>query len=162
ISLRLTKPKVAENEPFLVPKKSVFNKTSGYNRFELEAASLLARRLSDGIAYAKNTVREGGIKYRIEYQAQDGHSRESYPDFFVKSGPNTFYILETEGREDLDDLLKIKRLVTWCKDINNAQSEYTYTPVYVKQEKWDEVKQNLKSFQDLIEIFNVADKEMAL
>jgi type III restriction enzyme len=34
--------------------------------------------------------------------------------------------------------------------------------VYVKQEKWDEVKQNLKSFQDLIEIFNVADKEMAL
>jgi type III restriction enzyme len=34
--------------------------------------------------------------------------------------------------------------------------------VYVKQEKWDEVKQNLKSFQDLIEIFNVVDKEMAL
>src|SRR5690554_3336627 len=162
ISLKLTKPKVAENQPFLVPKKSVFNKIIGDNPFELEVASFLESRFSDVIAYAKNTMGEGGINFKIEYQAQDGNIREYYPDFFVKTGPNTFYILETKGREDLDDLLKIKRLVTWCKDINNAQSEYTYNPVYVKQEKWDEVKQNLKSFQDLIEIFNVADKEIAL
>jgi type III restriction enzyme len=157
ISLKLTKPKVAENQPFLVPKKSVFNKIIGDNPFELEVASFLESRFSDVIAYAKNTMGEGGINFKIEYQAQDGNIREYYPDFFVKTGPNTFYILETKGREDLDDLLKIKRLVTWCKDINNAQSEYTYTPVYVKQEKWDEVKQNLKSFQDLIEIFNVSE-----
>lgn len=157
ISLKLTKPKVAENQPFLVPKKSVFNKIIGDNPFELEVASFLESRFSDVIAYAKNTMGEGGINFKIEYQAQDGNIREYYPDFFVKTGPNTFYILETKGREDLHDLLKIKRLVTWCKDINNAQSEYTYTPVYVKQEKWDEVKQNLKSFQDLISIFFVKD-----
>ena len=157
ISLKLTKPKVAENQPFLVPKKSVFNKIIGDNPFELEVASFLESRFSDVIAYAKNTMGEGGINFKIEYQAQDGNIREYFPDFFVKTGPNTFYILETKGREDLDDLLKIKRLVTWCKDINNAQSEYTYTPVYVKQEKWDEVKQNLKSFQDLIEIFKVSE-----
>jgi len=162
ISLKLTKPKVAENQPFLVPKKSVFNKIIGDNPFELEVASFLESRFSDVIAYAKNTMGEGGINFKIEYQAQDGNIREYFPDFFVKTGTNTFYILETKGREDLDDLLKIKRLATWCKDINNAQSEYTYNPVYVRQEKWDEVKQNLKSFQDLIEIFNVADKEMAL
>ncbi|WP_221621825.1 DEAD/DEAH box helicase [Schleiferia thermophila] len=157
ISLKLTKPKVAENQPFLVSKKSVFNKIIGDNPFELEVASFLESRFSDVIAYAKNTMGEGGINFKIEYQAQDGNIREYYPDFFVKTGPNTFYILETKGREDLDDLLKIKRLVTWCKDVNNAQSEYTYTPVYVKQEKWDEVKQNLKSFQDLIEIFKVSE-----
>lgn len=157
ISLKLTKPKVAENQPFLVSKKSVFNKIIGDNPFELEVASFLESRFSDVIAYAKNTMGEGGINFKIEYQAQDGNIREYYPDFFVKTGPNTFYILETKGREDLDDLLKIKRLVTWCKDINNAQSEYTYNPVYVKQEKWDEVKQNLNSFQDLISIFFVKD-----
>jgi type III restriction enzyme len=163
ISLKLTKPKIAENQSFLlIPKKSVFNKIIVDNDFELEVASFLEGRFSDVIAYAKNTMGEGGINFKIEYQAQDGNIREYYPDFFVKTGPNTFYILETKGREDLDDLLKIKRLVTWCKDINNAQSEYTYTPVYVKQEKWDDLKNNLKSFQDLIEIFNVADKEMAL
>lgn len=161
ISLKLTKPKVAENQPFLVPKKSVFNKIIGDNPFELEVASFLESRFSDVIAYAKNTMGEGGINFKIEYQAQDGNIREYYPDFFVKTGPNTFYILETKGREDLDDLLKIKRLVTWCKDINNAQSEYTYNPVYVKQEKWDDLKNNLKSFQDLIEIFRITEKELA-
>lgn len=159
ISLKLTKPKVAENQPFLVPKKSVFNKIIGDNPFELEVASFLESRFSDVIAYAKNTMGEGGINFKIEYQAQDGNIREYFPDFFVKTGTNTFYILETKGREDLDDLLKIKRLATWCKDINNTQSEYSYNPVYVKQEKWDDVKNSLKSFQDLIEIFKVTDKE---
>lgn len=157
ISLKLTKPKVAENQPFLVPKKSVFNKIIGDNPFELEVASFLESRFSDVIAYAKNTMGEGGINFKIEYQAQDGNIREYFPDFFVKTGTNTFYILETKGREDLDDLLKIKRLTTWCKDINNAQSEYSYNPVYVKQEKWDDLKNNLKSFQDLISIFFVKD-----
>lgn len=157
ISLKLTKPKVAENQPFLVPKKSVFNKIIGDNPFELEVASFLENRFSDVIAYAKNTMGEGGINFKIEYQAQDGNIREYFPDFFVKTGTNTFYILETKGREDLDDLLKIKRLATWCKDINNAQSQYTYKPVYVKQEKWDDLKNNLKSFQDLISIFFIKD-----
>lgn len=161
ISLKLTKPKVAENQPFLVPKKSVFNKIIGDNPFELEVASFLESRFSDVIAYAKNTMGEGGINFKIEYQAQDGNIREYFPDFFVKTGTNTFYILETKGREDLDDLLKIKRLATWCNDINNAQSEYTYNPVYVKQEKWDDLKNNLKSFQDLIEIFRITEKELA-
>lgn len=162
ISLKLTKPKVAENQPFLIPKKSVFNKIIGDNPFELEVASFLESRFSDVIAYAKNTMGEGGINFKIEYQAHDGNIREYFPDFFVKTGTNTFYILETKGREDLDDLLKIKRLATWCKDINNAQSEYTYNPVYVKQEKWDDLKNNLKSFQNLIEIFRVTEKELEL
>lgn len=155
ISLKLTKPKVAENQAFLIPKKSVFNKIIGDNPFELEVASFLENRFSDVIAYAKNTMGEGGVNFKIEYQAQDGNIREYFPDFFVKTGTSTFYILETKGREDVDDLLKIKRLATWCKDVNHTQSEYTYHPVYVKQEKWDEVKNNLKSFADLFQIFEV-------
>lgn len=159
ISLKLTKPKVAENQPFLVPKKSVFNKIIGDNPFELEVASFLESRFSDVIAYAKNTMGEGGINFKIEYQAKDGNIREYFPDFFVKTGTNTFYILETKGREDLDDLLKIKRLATWCKDINNAQNEYSYNPVYVKQEKWEEVKNNLKTFADVISLFKMTKIE---
>ena len=71
-----------------------------------------------------------GYKIRIEYQAKDKNIREYDPDFFVKTQPNTFFILETKGREDLDDLLKIKRLVTWGTDINKVQADYTYTPFY--------------------------------
>lgn len=152
ISLIQTKPKVAENQPFLIPQKSVFNKIIGDNPFELEMASCLENKFADVVAYAKNTIGEGGINFKIEYQAEDGNIREYYPDFFVKTAPKTFFILETKGREDLDDVRKIKRLVTWCNDINHAQSDYTYTPVYVKQEKWVELKYEIKSFEELVTI----------
>ena len=155
ISLKLTKPKIAENQPFLIPKKSVFNKIIGDNPFELELASYLESRFDDVISYAKNTMGEGGINFKIEYQAEDGNIREYYPDFFIKTDANTFYILETKGREDLDDVRKIKRLATWCKDINLAQRDYTYTPVYVMQEKWEDVKNDLKSFTDVCKLFKV-------
>jgi type III restriction enzyme len=155
ISLKDTKPKIAENQSFLIPKKSVFNKIIGDSDFELEVASFMESRFDDVISYAKNTVGEGGVNFKIEYQAKDGNIREYYPDFFVKTGVNTFYILETKGREDLDDIRKIKRLVSWCSDINSVQSEYSYTPVYVKQEKWDDVKNDLKNFKDVCKIFQM-------
>ncbi len=153
ISLKLSKPKIAENQSFLIPKKSVFNKIIGDNPFELELAAAMENKFADVIAYAKNTMGEGGINFKIEYQAEDGNIREYYPDFFVKTAENTFFILETKGREDLDDVRKIKRLFTWCTDINKAQSQYTYTPVYIKQEKWVDVKYQIKSFKEIVDIF---------
>jgi len=157
ISLKLSKPKIAENQPFLIPTKSVFNKIIGDNPFELEVASYLESRFADVVSYAKNTMGEGGINFKMEYQAKDGNIREYFPDFFVKTAPNTFFILETKGREDLDDVHKIKRLAIWCNDINSVQKEYTYTPIYLKQEKWEEVKNDLKSFNDVIKIFKVTE-----
>ena len=159
ISLKLSKPKIAENQPFIVPKKSVFNKIIGDNPFELEFASFLESRFDDVVSYAKNTMGEGGINFKIEYQAQDGNIREYYPDFFVKTNDKTFYIVETKGREDLDDIRKIQRLFVWCKDINTAQKEYTYSPVYIKQEKWDDIKNNFKSFAEVVKIFTVTENK---
>ncbi|MFH0894954.1 MAG: type III restriction endonuclease subunit R, partial [Bacteroidota bacterium] len=140
---------------------SVFNKIIGDNPFELEMAAALENRFADVIAFAKNTMGEGGINFKMEYQAEDGNIREYYPDFFVKTNANTFFILETKGREDLDDIRKIKRLAAWCKDINTAQREYTYTSVYVKQEDWEKKEKDLKSFLDVIEIFKVTEKRKA-
>ena len=158
ISLLDTRPKVTDEQSFLIPKKSVFNKIIGDNPFELEVAGYLESRFAEVVAFAKNTMGEGGVNFKIEYQAEDGNIREYYPDFFVKTSPTTFFILETKGREDLDDIRKIQRLATWCKDINSAQSDYTYTPIYVKQEKWDEVKKDLKSFNEVIKLFRIEEK----
>jgi len=121
----------------------------------LEVASFFENRFEDVVSYAKNTIGEGGVNFKIEYQAKDGNIREYYPDFFVKTSLNTFFILETKGREDLDDIRKIKRLIIWCNDINKVQKEYSYTPVYIKQEKWEEVKNDLKSFADICKIFEI-------
>ena len=153
ISLKTVKPKIAPNQPFLIPKKSVFNKIIGDNPFELEFASFLENRFKDVVTFAKNTTGEGGINFKIEYQAENGNIREYYPDFFVKTNENTFFIVETKGREDLDDVRKIERLAIWCDDVNELQAEYSYTPVYVKQEKWEEVKKDLKTFSDVVEVF---------
>lgn len=155
ISLKLTKPKIAENQAFLIPKKSVFNKIIGDNPFELEFSAFCESRFSDVVSFAKNTFGEGGVNFSMEYQKENGNIASFFPDFFIKTSPTTFFILETKGREDLDDIRKIKRLATWCKDINAVQKEYTYTPVYVKQEKWDEIKNELKSFADVCKLFEV-------
>ena len=50
---------------------------------------------------------------------------------------------------------KIKRLATWCKDINSAQNDYSYTPVYVKQEDWEGKKETIKTFAEVVAIFGV-------
>jgi type III restriction enzyme len=155
ISLKNTRPKVADNQSFIIPKKSVFNIIIGDNPFELELASYMESRFDDVISYAKNTMGDGGVNFKIEYQAEDGNIREYYPDFFVKTGENTFYILETKGRQDLDDVRKIKRLQTWCADVNAAQKQYSYKPVYVMQEKWEKVKNDVKSFKDVCGVFEL-------
>lgn len=155
ISLKHTKPKIADNQSFLIPKKSVFNKIIGDNPFEMEFAAFCESRFNDVTSFAKNTFGEGGVNFCIEYQKENGNIASFYPDFFIKTSSTSFYIVETKGREDLDDIRKIQRLVIWCNDINNAQKEFRYSPIYIKQEKWEDVKNDLKSFADICKLFEV-------
>ena len=74
------------------------------------------------------------------------------PDFFVKVSDKEIYIVETKGREDLDDIEKIKRLYQWCNDINSVQNKVTYTALYVKQDVYE--KYTPKNFNDLINAFS--------
>jgi type III restriction enzyme len=154
-SLLQTKTKIGENQAYIVPKKSIFNKVIGDNAFELDVAKYMEERFEDVTSYAKNTMGDGGVNFKIEYQATNGNIREYYPDFFVKTQPNTFFILETKGREDSDDIKKIERLAVWCKDVNIAQNLYTYTPIYIRQEKWDSVREKIKSFAEVVKLFGV-------
>ena len=73
------------------------------------------------------------------------------PDFFVKMDEKTVYIVETKGREDLDDPLKIARLAQWCVDASKRQNKLTYKMLYVKQEEWDKYKP--KNWQDVVKLF---------
>ncbi len=153
-SLKNAKPKVVENQPYLLSEKCIFNKVIGDNAFELDMAAML-HRCPDVTAFAKNIMGQGGVNFNIEYQNEKGNISQYFPDFLVKTSPTTFFILETKGREDLNDLRKIKRLATWCEDVNIAQSDYTYTPIYVKQEDWDEKRKDIKNFSDICKIFEV-------
>jgi len=68
--------------------------------------------------------------------------------FFVKTEKNIF-IVETKGREDLEDPRKIERLRQWCLDVNALNPKKIFIPLYVKQEDFEKNRARLKSIKDL-------------
>lgn len=147
IKIASARPFVVNDQKYLIPKKSIFNKIVGDSDFELEFADFL-ERVDDVMSFAKNYFE---IHFKIDYKNASGSISSYYPDFFVKIYNKTVYIIETKGREDLDDLEKIKRLKQWCEDANDRQKKTKYQMLYVKQEEWE--KYEFKTFEELIKIF---------
>ena len=147
IKISSARPFVVTDKKYLLPKKSVFNKIVGDSDFELEFADFL-ERADDVISFAKNYYE---IHFKIDYKNVSGSISSYYPDFFVKTDNKTIYIVETKGREDLDDIEKIKRLEQWCRDASERQKKANYKMLYVKQDKWDKYKP--ASFRQLVEVF---------
>lgn len=146
IKVSQSRPFVIKDQGFIVPKKSVFNKIVGDSHFELQFADFL-ENCDDIISYAKNYF---AVHFKIDYKDADGNIRDYYPDFFVKVSSKQIYIVETKGREDLDDVEKIKRLYQWCDDINATQKSVKFTALYVMQEAYEKYKAS--SFEQLINL----------
>jgi type III restriction enzyme len=147
IKISQCRPFVAKDQGYIVPRKSPFNKIIGDSHFELEFANFL-EGCEDIVSYVKNYF---AVHFRIDYRNADGAISDFYPDFVVKVSEKEMYVVETKGREDLDDVLKIERLMVWCKDVNATQNEVKYTAVYVKQEEYE--KYTPKTFQDVVKLF---------
>lgn len=147
IKVSSARPFVVTDKKYLLPKKSIFNKIVGDSDFELEFADFL-EGTDDVLSFAKNYYE---IHFKIDYKNASGAISSYYPDFFVKTDKRTIYIVETKGREDLDDIEKIKRLVQWCEDATERQKRNIYKMLYVKQEEWDKYKPT--SFKQLVESF---------
>ena len=146
IKISKSRPFVVKEQGYIVPKKSIFNKVVGDSRFELEFANFL-ENCEDIISYAKNYF---AVHFKIDYKNADGNISEYYPDFIIKVSPKEYYIVETKGREDLDDIEKIKRLEQWCVDVNANQKNAKYQTIYIKQEEWEAQGKKLKNFQEVI------------
>ena len=94
------------------------------------------------------------MNFRIEYRNTDGNISYYHPDFLVKLSPKEYYVVETKGREDLDDVEKIKRLHQWCTDVNANQKKATYNMLYIKQEDWEAQEQKPKNFQEVVRVWS--------
>jgi type III restriction enzyme len=147
IKLRNTRPFVAKEQGYLVPKKSIFNRIIGDGGFELEFASFLDG-CDDVLSFAKNYLATG---FKLEYQKADGSLSQYIPDFFVKLMDGCIVIVETKGLVDEDVPAKLQRLKQWCQDINQAQAAVIYRFTYVDQAGFEKYKP--KSFQDILEGF---------
>ncbi|OGT88365.1 MAG: type III restriction endonuclease subunit R [Gammaproteobacteria bacterium RIFOXYA12_FULL_61_12] len=144
IKLRHTRPFVAKDQGYLVPKKSLFNKIIGDSQFELVFASFL-EKCDDVAAYAKNYL---AVHFKLDYVNAAGDISNYYPDFLVKLPCGAIYIVETKGQEDLDTPLKMARLRQWCEDINRIQPDVKYDFVYVDEEGFEKYRPS--SFRQLI------------
>lgn len=146
IKISSVRPFVAKYQECLIPKKSPFNRIVADSHFELEFAAFL-EECDEVVSYIKNYF---SVHFRIDYKNADGEIRDYYPDFVVKLSEKDTYIVETKGREDLDDPLKIERLEQWCEDINKAQKKVIYKMLYVKQEEYEKYKP--KNFNGLVKL----------
>jgi type III restriction enzyme len=147
IKLRETRPFVVKEQGYVVSKKSVFNRTIGDSRLELEFASFL-EDCADVESYAKNYLAVG---FKLDYVKADGDISNYYPDFVVKVAGGEIWLVETKGREDLNDPGKWERLQQWCSDASRLDSGQQYRALFVREEEWERYKP--KSFRDATAVF---------
>jgi type III restriction enzyme len=147
IKLRKTRPFVAKDQGYLVPKKSVFNRIIGDSQLELQFANFLDG-CSDVVSFGKNYL---AVHFKLDYVNANGDISNYYPDFIVKLSDKRIVIVETKGQEDLDVPLKIARLRQWCEDINRVQTNVEYDFVYVDEENFEKFKP--ATFRQLLDGF---------
>lgn len=144
IKLSRTRPYVTKEQAFVQPAKSLFNKLVGDSHFELQFAAFLDD-CRDVEAFAKNS---DAIGFRIDYQNADGGISNYVPDFLVRLSDSETWIVETKGREDLDDPRKWERLKQWCADATEADAGRSYRALFVEQDEW--AKYPVTSFAEAV------------
>lgn len=138
IKLSRTRPYLVKDQAYIAPKKSVFNKIVGDSHYELEFASFLDG-CDDIVSFVKNSQ---STIFRIEYRNADGSIANYIPDFIVKRTEVEIWIIETKGREDLDDPLKWERLQQWCADATAHDGKRSFHALFVREEDWDAHRPN--------------------
>ncbi len=141
-----TRPFPVKNKGFLTTK-SVFNRCVGDNELEHEFGKFLDN-CDDIISYTKLYF---AIGFKIDYVDKDGNIKNYYPDFLVKKSEKEMFVIETKGREDLNDPLKLARLKQWCGDVNKQGLSVKWGFVFVGEDDFKKYKPT--NFQSLMETF---------
>lgn len=61
--------------------------------------------------------------------------RDYHPDVILRDGDGVLWIVETKGREDVQDARKWHRLKLWCHDATEQDAPRTYRPLFVREEE---------------------------
>lgn len=152
IKLSATRPQVTKRRDSIEATKSLMNKVSGDNAFELAFATFL-EAADDVQAFYKNTEATG---FTVEYQSAGGGIVRDYrPDFVVRDKSGVIWIIETKGREDLDDPRKWERLKLWCADASNQDAPNCYRAMFVREEVWGSRLNPVRTLAEAAQAFDV-------
>jgi len=141
-------PMVVSQQPDMRPEKSIFNRVVGDSGLELDFARFLDA-CPDIVSFVKITRQ---TNFSVEYRTADGSIANYFPDFVVKRSAAETWIVETKGREDVNDEPKIDRLKLWCADASAAEPN-AYRAMYVQEEEWEALK--LRRFDEAVTIFGI-------
>lgn len=145
IKLSETRPQVVRRRDAIEATKSLMNKVAGDNPFELAFARFL-EAAADVQAFYKNSE---ATNFTIEYQSAGGGIVRDYrPDFVVRDTSGVIWIIETKGREDLEDPRKWQRLKLWCEDATSQDKPQRYRAMFVRQEVWDSLLNPVRTLAD--------------
>ena len=145
IKLSETRPQVVRRRDTIEATKSLMNKVAGDNAFELAFASFL-EAAGDVQAFYKNSE---ATNFTIEYQSAGGGIVRDYrPDFIARDTAGVIWIIETKGREDLEDPRKWERLKLWCDDANAQDAPHRYKALFVRQDAWDGLLNPVRTLAD--------------
>lgn len=152
IKLSATRPQVTKRRDSIAATKSLMNKVSGDNAFELAFATFL-EAANDVQAFYKNTEATG---FTVEYQSAGGGIVRDYrPDFVVRDKSGVIWIIETKGREDLDDPRKWERLKLWCTDASKQDAPNRYRAMFVREEAWGSRLNSVRTISEATQAFDV-------
>lgn len=150
IKLSETRPQVVRRRESIEATKSLLNKVAGDNDFELDFARFL-ERASDVQAFYKNSE---VTSFTIEYQSAGGGIIRDYrPDFIARDTAGIIWIIETKGREDLEDPRKWERLKLWCEDASVQDAPNCYRALFVRQEAWESLLNRPSQLKAAIDAF---------
>lgn len=148
IKISRTKSFVVQQQDFLVPKKSIFNRVIGDSHFELEFAAFLDK-CDDITSFTKNYF---AIGFKLEYQNAKGEISNYFPDFLVKTSSSELWVIETKGLEDVDVAPKRKRLQQWIEDVNSQQTKIKVHELFVPEEEFK--KYRPKDFTEATRLYS--------
>ena len=148
IKVTNTRPRIVKDQKNFLASKSPFNRVVGDNDLENRFGMLL-QNLPDVVSFTKNY---DNIGFSLDYVNAEGKIANYYPDFLVKLQDDRYFVIETKGRVDENDSLKLKRLRSWCEDVT-AKTDQHYDFIFVNQDTFDEVSGSIAVFADLLPKF---------
>lgn len=143
-----TRPRIVKDQKNFLASKSPFNRIVGDNDLE-NRFGMLMENLPDVLSFTKIY---DNIGFKLDYVNVEGRVANYYPDFLVKLQDDRYFVIETKGRVDENDPLKVKRLRSWCEDVS-ANTDQKYDFLFVDQGTFDKVSGSMAVFADLIPKF---------
>jgi len=74
----------------------------------------------------------------IQYSDTLANMRNYYPDFVVRLADNTYRLIETKGREDVDVVMKDQAARNWCDNVTKLLGV-----------KWEYIKVPQKEYESM-------------